>query len=150
MGVSASGRSEAEYAKVNYALPVSVAETMSRINPGMAFIYVSGAGCDSSERGRVMWARVKGRTENAILRLQLKAYMFRPGVIRPMDGIQSKTPAYRAFYKLSKPLLPPLHWAFPNWVVSTREMGEAMLQVARNGYRKPILETNDIRAVLSA
>jgi uncharacterized protein YbjT (DUF2867 family) len=114
----------------------------------MTFIYVSGAGTDSSERGRVMWARVKGRTENALLRLPLKAYMFRPGLIEPLDGIRSKTPAYRLLYGLTKPLLPLLRWAFPNQVLSTREIGRAMLAVAKRGYEKRILETKDIRVVV--
>jgi hypothetical protein len=92
-----------------------------------------------------MWARVKGRTENALLRLPLEAYMFRPGIIEPMDGIQSKTPAYRVFYKLAKPLLPLLRRALPNQVLSTRDIGQAMLAVARQGYEKRILETRDIR-----
>ena len=100
------------------------------------------------ERGRVMWARVKGRTENALLRLPLKAYMFRPGLIEPLDGIKSKTPAYRILYGLAKPLLPLLRWAFPNLVVTTREIGRAMLAVAKRGYAKRIMETNDIRAVV--
>jgi hypothetical protein len=95
-----------------------------------------------------MWARVKGRTENALLRLPLKAYMFRPGLIEPMDGIRSKTPAYRVLYGLTKPLLPLLHWALPNQVLTTREIGQAMLAVARKGYAKQVMETRDIRAVL--
>jgi hypothetical protein len=95
-----------------------------------------------------MWARVKGRTENALLRLPLKAYMFRPGLIEPLDGIKSKTPAYRILYGLAKPLLPLLRWAFPNLVVTTREIGRAMLAVAKRGYAKRIMETNDIRAVV--
>jgi uncharacterized protein YbjT (DUF2867 family) len=139
---------EADYERVTYGFAVAAAETLSRLNPGMAFIYVSGAGTDSSERGRVMWARVKGRTENALLRLPLQAYMFRPGLIEPMDGIRSKTPAYRLLYGLTKPLLPLLHWALPNQVLTTREMGQAMLAVARRGYAKQVMETRDIRAVL--
>ena len=116
----------------------------------MTFIYVSGAGTDSTEHGRVMWARVKGRTENALLRLPFSAYMFRPGIIQPLDGIQSKTASYRLLYALTKPLLPLLHWALPSLVLSTREIGLAMLAVARHGYSKRILETKDIRAVVAA
>jgi hypothetical protein len=95
-----------------------------------------------------MWARVKGRTENALLKLPLSAYMFRPGFIQPMDGIQSKTPSYRIFYKILGPLLPLLRWALPNQVLTTREIGQAMLAVAKHGYEKHILETRDIRAVV--
>jgi hypothetical protein len=97
-----------------------------------------------------MWARVKGRTENALLRLPLKGYMFRPGLIEPLDGIKSKTPAYRILYGLAKPLLPLLRWAFPNQVLSTREIGRAMLAVAKRGYEKRIMETRDIRASAGA
>jgi hypothetical protein len=92
-----------------------------------------------------MWARIKGRTENALLRLPLQAYMFRPGMIEPLDGIQSKTRAYRVLYMIAKPLLPLLRWALPNQVLSTREIGQAMLAVARRGYEKRILETGDLR-----
>jgi uncharacterized protein YbjT (DUF2867 family) len=148
LGVSSAGMKEADYERVTYGFAVAAAETLSRLNPGMTFIYVSGAGTDSSERGRVMWARVKGRTENALLRLPLKAYMFRPGLIEPMDGIRSKTPAYRLLYGLAKPLLPLLHWALPNQVFTTREIGQAMLAVARRGSAKQVMETRDIRAVL--
>ncbi len=150
LGVSSSGMNEADYDRITYGLTLAAAEPLSRLNPGMTFIYVSGAGTDSSEHGRVMWARVKGRTENALLRLPLKAYMFRPGIIQPLDGIKSKTPAYRVGYTVMKPLLPLLPWALPNQVLSTREIGQAMLAVAKRGYPKRILETKDIRAALSA
>ena len=148
LGVSAGGMKEADYARVTYDLTLAAAETLRRLNPQMTFIYVSGQGTDSSERGRTMWARVKGRTENALLRLPLKAYMFRPGMIEPLDGIKSKTPAYRLLYKICGPLLPALRWTFPNQVLSTREIGQAMLAVAKRGYEKRILETRDIRAVI--
>jgi uncharacterized protein YbjT (DUF2867 family) len=137
LGVSAGGMKEADYARVTYDLTLAAAETLRRLNPQMTFIYVSGQGTDSSEHGRTMWARVKGRTENALLRLPLKAYMFRPG-----------TPAYRLLYKICGPLLPALRWTFPNQVLSTREIGQAMLAVAKRGYEKRILETRDIRAVI--
>ena len=149
LGVSSSGMKEADYTRVTYGFTLAAAETLSRLNPGMTFIYVSGSGTDSSEKGRQMWARVKGRTENALLKLQLKAYMFRPGFIQPLDGIQSKTPSYRIFYKTLAPLMPLLHWALPNKVLTTREIGRAMLSVAKHGYEKRILETRDIRAVVS-
>jgi len=148
LGSSSAGVEEAEYARINFVLPVAAAETLSRINPGMTFTYVSGTGTDRTEKGPVMWARIKGRTENALLGLFRNAYMFRPGVIQPRDGIQSKTRAYRIFYSLSKPLLPLLHWAFPNQIIDTRELGIAMLKVARQGYAKRVLEMKDIRALL--
>lgn len=149
LGVSSAGMKEADYARITYGFTLAAAETLSRLNPGTTFIYVSGAGTDSTEQGRVMWARVKGRTENALLRLPLSAYMFRPGVIQPLDGIRSKTASYRVLYTLTKPLLPLLRWAMPNQILTTREIGQAMLNVARRGYSKRILEVRDIRAAVA-
>jgi hypothetical protein len=145
LGVSAFGMKEADYQHITYGFTLAAAGVLSRLNPAMTFIYVSGAGTDSTERGRIMWARVKGRTENSLLRLPFKAYTFRPGIIQPLDGIQSRTPSYRVIYKLAKPLLPLFRWALPSLVLSTRDIGQAMLSVARRGYKKPILETRDIR-----
>jgi uncharacterized protein YbjT (DUF2867 family) len=150
LGVSSSGMKEADYDRITYGLTLAAAQTLSRLNPGMTFIYVSGAGTDSTEKGRIMWARVKGRTENALLRLPLNAYMFRPGIIQPLDGIQSKTTSYRIGYAIMKPLLPLLHWALPNQVLTTREIGQAMLAVAKRGYASRIMETKDIRAAIGA
>jgi hypothetical protein len=114
----------------------------------MTFIYVSGTGTDSSERGRSMWARVKGKTENDLLRLGFHAaYMFRPGLIVPLHGIQSKTKAYRVFYKLLGPLLPGLQGRFPKYVTTTEQIGRAMLKIAKRGWPKPVLETSDINRV---
>ena len=149
LGVSSTGMKEADYERVTYGFTVSAANMLSRLDPGMTFIYVSGQGTDSTEKGTVMWARIKGKTENALLRLPLKAYMFRPGIIEPMDRIRSRTTSYRIGYMLAKPLLPLLRRLFPNQVLSTRDIGRAMLAVARKGYPKPILEAADIRAVVS-
>jgi uncharacterized protein YbjT (DUF2867 family) len=149
LGVSSSGMKEDEYERVTYGITMAAAEALSRLNPLMTFIYVSGAGTDSSEHGRIMWARVKGRTENALLRLPFKAaYMFRPGVIEPLHGVRSKTPAYRIGYALVGPLLPLLRRAFPNAILTTEQIGLAMLSVAKHGVQKRILESKDIRAVL--
>ncbi|HEX4286755.1 MAG TPA: NAD-dependent epimerase/dehydratase family protein [Terracidiphilus sp.] len=148
LGVASAGMKEADYARVTYGFALAAAEELSRVNPGMALTYVSGSGTDSTEKGRAMWARVKGRTENALLRLPLNAFMFRPGFIEPLDGIKSKTPMYRAFYVVLGPLLPLLRRAFPKQILSTREVGRAMLAVARHGYEKRILETVDIRRVI--
>jgi uncharacterized protein YbjT (DUF2867 family) len=150
LGVTSSGLNEADYTRLTYNFTLAAAETLSRVNPGMTFIYVSGSGTDSSEKGRSMWARVKGRTENALLRLPLSAYMFRPGFIQPLDGIQSKTSSYRIFYKVLAPLMPLLRWALPSQILTTREIGQAMLAVARRGYEKRVLETRDIRAVVGS
>ncbi|WP_263357435.1 NAD-dependent epimerase/dehydratase family protein [Acidicapsa ligni] len=148
LGVSSSGMKEDAYTHLTYELTIAVAETLARLNPEMTFVYVSGAGTDSSEQGRSMWARVKGRTENALLRLFPHAYMFRPGLIVPLHGIRSKTKVYQFFYALTGPLLPLLRRAFPKQVVTTEELGHAMLAVARTGAPKRVLETGDIRALL--
>jgi uncharacterized protein YbjT (DUF2867 family) len=145
LGMASSGMTEEAYARVTYEYTVSVAATLSRLNPAMTFVFVSGAGTDSTERGRIMWARVKGRAENAVQRFPFKAaYMFRPGVIRPMHGIQSRTKAYRLFYTVARPLLPLLKLLFPNSMTTTEQIGKAMLVAAKRGAPKAILETSDI------
>lgn len=145
LGVSSGGMSEADYERLTYRLTMAVADTLYRLNPGMTFIYVSGAGTDSTEKGRIMWARIKGRTENALMRLPFKAaYMFRPAAIQPVHGERSKTPAYRVGYSLTKPLLPLLRRMFPGYILTTEEIGRAMIQVARWGAPKKILESSDI------
>jgi uncharacterized protein YbjT (DUF2867 family) len=149
LGVSSSGMKEDEYERMTYGITIAAAEALSRLNPQMTFIYVSGAGTDSSERGRIMWARVKGRTENALLRLPFKAaYMFRPGIIEPLHGARSKTAAYRIGYALMGPLLPLLRRVFPNSILTTEQIGLAMLSVAKHGAPKQILESKDIRDLL--
>lgn len=150
LGVSSSAMKQEQYERVTYGITMAAAKTLSRLNPHMTFIYVSGAGTDSSEHGRIMWARVKGRTENALLRQPFKAaYMFRPGFIEPLHGVRSKTAAYRVFYAVTKPLLSVLRRAFPNSILSTEQIGLAMLAVAKHGAPKQILESRDIRAVLA-
>ena len=145
LGVSSVGMSEERYTKLTYDLAPSVAGTLVRINPAMTFVYVSGAGTDASEKGRVMWARVKGRTENALRRLPFRAaYMFRPAGIVPMHGVRSKTAWYRVLYAAMSPLYPVLKALFPNGVTTTEKVGRAMLAVARRGYPGPVLETRDI------
>jgi uncharacterized protein YbjT (DUF2867 family) len=147
LGVSSSGMKEEDYKRVTYGVTVAAAEVLCRLNPQMTFIYVSGAGTDSSEQGRIMWARIKGKVENALLRMSFKAaYMFRPGFIEPLYGTRSKTAAYRVFYMLTRPLLPVVRLAFPNYVLTTQQIGRAMLNVTRRGYPKQILESKDIRA----
>jgi uncharacterized protein YbjT (DUF2867 family) len=150
LGVSSAGMKEQDYERITYGITLAAAETLCRLNPNMKFVYVSGAGTDSTERGRSMWARVKGRTENALLRLPFAAaYMFRPGLIQPMHGERPKAAVYAAFYSIAKPLLSLLRRAFPQHVLTTEEIGRAMLIVVRRGYPKPILEVRDIHAVLS-
>src|ERR1700724_3474901 len=148
LGVTAAGLDEADYLRVTYGIALAVAEALARLNPGMTFIYVSGAGTDSSERGRAMWARVKGRTENALVALPFKAaFMFRPAVIQPLHGVRSKTAAYRVFYAVLGPLMPLLRRAFPQYVTTTEQIGHAMLRVARQGAPNRVLETSDINAL---
>jgi uncharacterized protein YbjT (DUF2867 family) len=145
LGTTAVGKSEEEYTKLTYDLTTSVAETLLPINPSMTFVYVSGASTDSTEKGRQMWARVKGRTENALMKMGFKgAYMFRPGIIQPMDGIKPKTPMYRFIYNVLNPLTPVITRLFPNSITTTRNVGRAMISVARHGYPTPILEISDI------
>ena len=148
LGTSAAGRSEADYTRQTYELTLTIAKALVARNPGMTFVYVSGAGTDSTERGRVMWARVKGRTENALLALPFKAAcMFRPALIQPLHGIRSKTAAYRVFYALLWPLMPLLRRAWPGYVTTTEQIGRAMLRVAREGAPQRVLETADINAL---
>jgi len=142
---------EADYTRITHDIALAAAQTLARLNPQMTFVFVSGAGTDSSERGRMMWARVKGKTENALLRLPFKAaYMFRPGFIQPLHGIQSRTPLYRFFYTVTAPLLPLLRRIFPDQILTTEQIGRAMLHAAKHGAPKTILEVSDIRAPSSS
>lgn len=145
LGVSSAGMNEATYTHLTYDLTLVAASTLARLNPQMTFVYVSGAGTDSSEQGKIMWGRVKGKTENALLRLPFKAvYLFRPSVIQPLHGARSKTPLYQAFYNVLGPLLSLLRRLRPTWVVSTETLGLAMLTAARHGAPQPVVEQADI------
>lgn len=148
LGTSARGMREADYERITYGFAMAAATALSRVQPGMAFLFVSGAGSDSSERSSAMWARIKGRTENALMHLPLRTYMFRPGFIEPLDGIQPRNRAYRAIYRMLGPAMPLLVRIFPHRILTTREIGQAMLAVARSGYATPILEVRDIRRVV--
>ena len=150
LGVSSAGMAEADYDRVTFGIAVAAAETLARLNPAMTFVFVSGAGSDSSERGRIMWARVKGKTENAILRLFKSAYVFRPGVVQPLHGVRSRTAAYRALYAVTAPLLPLLRRMMPGYVLTTEQFGRAMLVVARRGAPSRVLESKDIAALVAA
>ena len=148
LGVSSVGMSEERYRHLTYDLTLAAATTLARLNPGMVFVYVTGRGTDSSEQGRLMWARIKGKTENDLLKLPFKAaYMFRPAGIQPLHGIRSKTAWYQAVYVAAAPLLTLLHRVAPTYVTTTEQVGRAMIKVARDGYPKPILESEDINAV---
>ncbi|WP_372669561.1 epimerase [Amycolatopsis kentuckyensis] len=141
LGVSSVGMAPAEYERITYELTLSVAR---KLPEGTTFGYVSGQGTDSTERGRVRWARVKGATENALAKLPLRTFAVRPGYIQPMHGITSKTTLYRTLYRVAMPLYPLLRRLFPRFVTTNEEVGRAMLEVAENGYEKPVLENTDI------
>jgi uncharacterized protein YbjT (DUF2867 family) len=144
-GVSSVGMSEEKYTHLTFDLTLSFARTLAPLNPQMTFVYVSGASTDSTEKGRTMWARVKGRTENALLRLPFKAaYMFRPGFIQPLHGIRSKTPLYQFIYDLTAPVTRLLKDRLTKYITTTEQIGRAILAVARNGYPKTILDPEDI------
>ncbi|HEY6178667.1 MAG TPA: NAD(P)H-binding protein [Kofleriaceae bacterium] len=145
LGVSAAGLSEQDYTRITYDITLAAAQTLARLSPGMTFIYVSGEGTDSTEQGRAMWARVKGRTENALLALPLKAVMFRAGLIRPLHGIKSKTRLYRIGYAVIWPLFPVLRAL--GAMTTTERVGRAMLRVAREGSPKPLLVNREIDAL---
>jgi uncharacterized protein YbjT (DUF2867 family) len=148
LGVSAAGMNEEAYRRVTYDLTISVARTLAKFNPAMTFIYVSGAGTDSTERGRMMWARVKGKTENALSQMPFKAvYMFRPGYIQPLHGIRTKTKGYGALYAIMGPLYPVWKLLFPNYVTTTECVGRAMLRITKRGALKPVLENQDINGI---
>ena len=139
LGVTSAGMSEADYTRITFDLTMAVAKAV--VNPQMTFVFVSGAGTG----GRAMWARVKARAENELMRMQFKAaYMFRPAIIQPMHGIQSRTRSYRVFYMIFGWLMPILRPLFPGYVTSTEQIGRAMLAVAKRGYPKKILESRDI------
>jgi uncharacterized protein YbjT (DUF2867 family) len=145
LGVSSIGMAEDQYTRLTYDLTLAVARTVARRSPGVTFVYVSGAGTDSTERGRSMWARVKGRTENELLRLPFKAaYMFRPGAILPLHGVRSKTRWVRLIYLLAAPVVPLWRTLAPYTITTSEQVGRAMLRVAREGYPRRILETPDI------
>ncbi|MEO5814967.1 MAG: epimerase [Gemmatimonadaceae bacterium] len=148
LGVSSAGMSEDRYTSITYDLTMVVAGTLVKLNRGMTFVFVSGKGTDSSERGRSMWARVKGRTENALLMHPFKAvYMFRPGAIIPMHGVKSKTGWYNVIYTATQPVYPVLKHFFPGSVTTTEQLGRAMLVVAKRGYPRKILEGIDISSL---
>jgi uncharacterized protein YbjT (DUF2867 family) len=148
LGVSSAGMKEDLYRHVTYDLTLAAAGVLARLDPAMTFIYVSGAGTDSSGRGRMMWARVKGATENALFRLPFRAVcVFRPAMIVPLHGIKSKTKVYRVVYAAMGPILPLLYRAAPKYVTTTEQVGRAMIKVAKDGVPKPVLENLDINKI---
>jgi uncharacterized protein YbjT (DUF2867 family) len=148
LGVSSIGMDEERYRHLTYDITLAAATTLARLNPGMVFIYVTGRSTDSTEQGPMMWARVKGKTENDLLKLPFKAaYMFRPAGIQPLHGIKSKTAWVQAIYVVAGPLLSLLNRTSPKFMTTTEQVGRAMIKVAKDGYPKPVLESEDINAV---
>lgn len=144
LGVSAAEVSEADYHRLTYDLTLAAARAIAAESPGLTFCYVSGEGTDSTERGRMMWARVKGKTENALLAMFSRAFMFSPGYIHPMKGVRSPRRLYRAFHVVIRRVWPLVRRAFVTHVATPENMGLAMLRVARSGYAKRVLENEDI------
>jgi uncharacterized protein YbjT (DUF2867 family) len=146
LGVSAVGMTEEQYSHITYDLTLGAASTLVRLNPSMVFIFVSAAGASSSEKG-AMWARVRGRTENALFRLPFRTFVFRPGLIQPLHGIKSRTALYNTVYVVMAPVMPLLRRVSPGHVTTTEQIGRAMLAVARKGFPQKILHTGDINSL---
>jgi uncharacterized protein YbjT (DUF2867 family) len=145
LGVSSAGMSEPQYTRITYDLTMAAAEVLARLNPQMTFVYVSGVGTDSTERGSMMWARVKGRTENALRRLPFKGvYLFRPSAIQPMHGERPKARASAIAYTLIGWLLPLMRAMAPRKILTTESIGQTMLAVTRRGAPRPVMEPGDI------
>jgi uncharacterized protein YbjT (DUF2867 family) len=145
LGVSAAGMTEEEYHHLTYELTMAAAETLVALNPEMTFCYVSGQGTDSTEEGRFMWARVKGKTENHLLRLPFKAaFMFRPGYIQPMKGVRTKVRLSQAMYTIIGPLYPLLKRIFPRQMTTSQVLGRAMIRIVSSGFPKFIIDIPDI------
>lgn len=148
MGTSSVGMSEEDYTAITYDLTINFANVFIAASPNSSFIYVSGTGTDSSEKGKTMWARVKGKTENTLLAMPFKsAFMFRPGFIQPMRGIKSKTKLYQMFYTISTPIYPLLKLIFPKTLINTDQIGLAMITLIDKGSDKKWFENKDINAV---
>jgi len=151
LGVSSAGMGERDYRHLTYDLTLAAARALARASSALTFIYVSGAGTDSSEHGRRMWARVKGSTENALRALPFKAaIMFRPGYIQPLHGITSRSRLVRLLYAVIGPLYPVWKALFPAYVTTTEQVGRAMIRVVEQGAPKPVLENRDINAIAEA
>lgn len=148
LGVSSVGMKEAEYRKITYDLTIAVAKALVKWNPAMVFSYVTGVGTDSTEKGRSMWARVKGETENALLRMPFRgAYMFRPGYIQLTGGVRSKYGWANAIYAVLGMVYPLLKRIFPGQMLTTEDIGKAMIRVAKSGAEKKVLEPADINRI---
>ena len=144
LGMTSVGASEEAYRRVTYDMTLAAASALLALNPRITFCFVSGAGTDSTERGKTMWARVKGKTENALLRMPMNTYVFRPAYIQPRKGVRSRTGWLRVFYAVVGPLYPILSRLSPAYVTTTEDIGRAMIRITHAGYPKRILENADI------
>ncbi len=151
LGVSSAGMTEAAYRRVTLDITLAAAATLLEVNPGLRLCFVSGAGTDASEQGRVMWARVKGETENRLRELPFGAvWIFRPGYVQPVKGVRSRTRLYNAAYAVTGPLYPLLRRIAPDWVTTTEKVGLALIRAAREGASRPILENRHINDLAEA
>jgi len=148
LGVSSVGMDAERYRHLTYDVTMAAAKTLASLNPGMVFTYVTGRSTDSTEQGPVRWARVKGKTENDLLKLPFKAaYMFRPAGIQPLHGVRSRTSWVQAIYVIATPLLSYLARIAPKYMTTSEQLGRAMIKVARDGYPQPVLESEDINSL---
>lgn len=150
LGITSTGQTEQAYRRVTYDLTMAAARPLAAANPDATFIYVSGAGTDSTEQGRTMWARVKGATENAVFALPFHGYAFRPGYIHPMHGVTSRTRWYRLMYVVAKPLYPIARRIWPAQLTTSEAIGRAMVTVAAGGWPDRILDPRDINAAAAS
>jgi uncharacterized protein YbjT (DUF2867 family) len=149
LGVTSVGKKEPEYRRITYDITIAAARVLAEVNPGMVFEYVSGSGTDSTERGRVMWARVKGATENALIAMDLRAYGIRPGFILPLRGIETKTRLYRAVYRVTGWLYPVLKRVAPDRVLTSDEIGRGMIAIAARRPEERLFDSAALKALLA-
>ena len=148
LGVTSVGLTEAEYSRMTYDIAVAAAQALLRQSPGLTFLFISGSGSDSTEQGRTMWARVKGKTENAILKMPFKgSYAIRPAYTHPLHGVTSANRLYRVMAAIITPLYPLLRRLVPRYVTTTEHLGRAMIHVAKHGAPKRVLEVADLNAL---
>ncbi|MBK9222087.1 MAG: epimerase [Saprospiraceae bacterium] len=141
LGVSSVGIKEEAFSKLTYDLTLNFAKVLCKLNPDMTFCYISGAGTDSSEKGKIMWARVKGKTENDLRKLPFKAvYNFRPGYMQPTNGLKNTL----KYYHYISWMYPMLRMLFPNMVCTLAELGQAMINTVAKGFERPTLEVKEI------
>ena len=151
LGISSAGTAEQEYERITYSIPVAAASALLPLNPRMTFVYVSGAGADSSEKSSTMWARIKGKAENAILAMPFKAsYVVRPAFIQPLHGIRSRTKIYNLLYAVFAPFGFLLKMVAPGSYITTEQLGCVMIALAKAGSQRRVLESRDFKNLVEA